>query len=67
MANFVIISLSAAFGIQIRRCFAFDDSDTSLQLVDDRGCTVEKLISDFTYDNEKGTADATLYSMFRYD
>ena len=37
----------------------------ALTLVDERGCVVEKLISDFTYDQEKGTADATLYSMFR--
>lgn len=49
----------------VRRCFAFDDSDTSLQLVDDRGCVVEKLISKFTYDNSKGVADSTIYSMFR--
>eukprot|EP00095_Tigriopus_kingsejongensis_P003575 maker-scaffold140_size315649-snap-gene-1.17 protein:Tk03575 transcript:maker-scaffold140_size315649-snap-gene-1.17-mRNA-1 annotation:"conserved hypothetical protein" len=53
------------FGIQMRRCFAFDDEDTSLSLVDERGCVIEKLISEFTYDQEKGTADATIYSMFR--
>ncbi|XP_059078322.1 uncharacterized protein LOC131876833 [Tigriopus californicus] len=53
------------FGIQMRRCFAFDDDDTSLSLVDERGCVIEKLISEFTYDQEKGTADATIFSMFR--
>ncbi len=58
-------SMIAAFGILVRRCFAFDDSDTSLQLVDDRGCVTEKLISSFEYDQEKGTAEATIYSMFR--
>ena len=51
----------------MRRCFAFDESETSLQLVDDRGCRAEKLISEFVYDDEKGTADATIYSMFRYN
>ena len=49
----------------MRRCFAFDDSETSLQLVDDRGCRVENLISEFSYDDEAGTADATIFSMFR--
>ena len=65
MTDRSIVSLSAAFGILVRRCFAFDESETSLQLVDDRGCRAEKLISEFVYDDEKGTADATIYSMFR--
>lgn len=50
----------------MRRCFAFDDDDTSLSLVDERGCVIEKLMSEFTYDQEKGTADATIFSMFRF-
>ena len=33
--------------------------------MDDRGCSVERLISDFTYDRSSGSAEATLYSMFR--
>ena len=49
----------------MRRCFAFDETDTSLQLVDERGCKDDKLISDFSYDKEAGTAEATIYSMFR--
>ena len=65
MSNVTFIFITAAFGIQIRRCFAFDDTEFSLQLVDERGCRVEKLISEFTYDQEAGTADATIYSMFR--
>lgn len=62
---FVFLFFAANFGILVRRCFAFDDSDTSLQLVDDRGCVTEKLISQFEYDHDSGTADATIYSMFR--
>merc|ERR1719323_67832 len=61
-----VLDHDPAFGILVRRCFAFDESETSLQLVDDRGCRAEKLISEFVYDDEKGTADATIYSMFRY-
>jgi len=53
------------FDIQMKRCFAFDETDTALTLVDDRGCSVERLISDFTYDRSTGSAEAVLYSMFR--
>ena len=49
----------------MKRCFAFDETDTALTLVDDRGCSVERLISDFTYDRSTGSAEAVLYSMFR--
>ena len=59
------IFLPDNFDIQMRRCFAFDETDTKLQLVDNRGCAIERLISDFTYDKNAGTAEATLYSMFR--
>jgi len=52
------------FDILVRRCFAFDETESSLQLVDGRGCKDDKLISDFTYDKEAGTAEATIYSMF---
>ncbi len=58
-------SFLAEFDIQMKRCFAFDETDTALTLVDDRGCSVERLISDFTYDKSTGSAQATLYSMFR--
>lgn len=53
------------YGILVRRCFAFDNSDTSVMLVDDRGCRVERLLTEFTYDDNSGTAHTTIYSMFR--
>ena len=56
---------AANFDILVRRCFAFDETDTSLQLVDERGCKDDKVISEFSYDKEAGTAEATIYSMFR--
>ena len=49
----------------MKKCFAFDETDTALTLVDDRGCSRDRLISDFTYDRSTGSAEATLYSMFR--
>ena len=60
-----IFFIPAEFDIQMKRCFAFDETDTALTLVDDRGCSVERLISDFTYDRSTGSAEAVLYSMFR--
>lgn len=56
---------TAEYDIQIKRCFAFDETDTALTLVDDKGCSVDRLISEFTYDKSSGSAEATLYSMFR--
>jgi len=53
------------FGILVRRCFAFDETETSVQLVDERGCKDDRVISEFEYDSEAGTAEATIYSMFR--
>jgi len=53
------------YGILVKKCFAFDNSETSLILVDNRGCRAQKLLSEFTYDDAAGTADATVYSMFR--
>jgi len=31
-----VLNHDPQFGILVKRCFAFDDSDTSVQLVDDR-------------------------------
>ena len=61
-----VLNHDPEFGILVKRCFAFDDADTFIQLVDDRGCRAQKLISEFTYDDAAGTADATIYSMFRW-
>jgi len=53
------------YGILVKNCFAFDNSDTSVLLVDGRGCSADKLLSEFHYDDSLGVADAQLYSMFR--
>ena len=60
-----VLNHDSNFGTLIKNCVAFDNFENSLQLVDDRGCRTTKLISEFTYDAEAGTASATLYSMFR--
>jgi hypothetical protein len=60
-----VVEHDPAFGILVKRCFAFDNSDTSVSLVDARGCRAERLISEFTYDDAAGTAEATIFSVFR--
>jgi len=60
-----VLNHDANFGTLIKNCVAFDNFENSLKLVDDRGCRTTKLISEFIYDEEAGTASATLYSMFR--
>jgi len=60
-----VVEHDPAFGILIKRCFAFDNSDTSVTLVDSRGCRAERLISEFVYDDDAGTAEATIFSVFR--
>jgi hypothetical protein len=32
-----------------------------------RGCRAQKLISEFTYNDVTGTADANIFSMFRFE
>jgi hypothetical protein len=64
--DFYDLDFLAEFDILVRRCFAFDETETSIQLVDDRGCAIERLISNFQYDKAAGTAHATIRSMFRY-
>lgn len=60
-----VLNHDPEFGILMKKCFAFDESDQIIQLVDDRGCRSQKLLSEFSYDDAEGTAEATLYSMFR--
>jgi len=60
-----VVEHDPAFGILIKRCFAFDNSDTSVTLVDSRGCRAERLISEFVYNDDAGTAEATIFSVFR--
>jgi len=60
-----VLNPDPEFGILVKRCFAFDNADTSLQLVNDRGCRDQRLISEFRYNDASSTAEADIYSMFR--
>ena len=61
----LFLCISAGYDIRVQRCFAFDETDTWWWLVDERGCRDDKLISEFAYDKSSGSAEATIYSMFR--
>ncbi|KAK0177322.1 hypothetical protein PV328_001390 [Microctonus aethiopoides] len=55
------------YGIRVKSCFAFNKRNSTVQLIDDRGCPVKtRVITKFIYDKETGIADAQLYSMFRF-
>jgi len=60
-----VMNHDSSLGLLVRSCLVFDLAGTSVQLVDDRGCRNEKLISAWTYDDSAGRADATIYSFFR--
>jgi len=60
-----VMNHDPSLGLLVRSCLVFDLAGTSVQLVDDRGCRNEKLISAWTYDDSAGRADATIYSFFR--
>ncbi|KAI5750199.1 hypothetical protein M8J76_013730 [Diaphorina citri] len=55
------------YGIRVKSCFAFNKKNSSVPLIDEKGCPVNpQVITPFKYDNKQGHADATLKSMFRF-
>jgi len=54
-------------GFRVKSCFAFNKSNGSVALIDDRGCPDNPdVIEAFTYDEKSGTAEAKLKSMFKF-
>ena len=45
-----------SFGMAVRRCFSFSDVNTTVELVDGRGCPDPVIMSQFSYDSLTGTA-----------
>ena len=52
--------------MKVRRCFSFSDRNTTVELVDGQGCPDPAIMSQFTYDGLTGTAQAKLFSMFKF-
>jgi len=53
-------------GMKVKRCFSFSDTNNTVQLVDNNGCPIKDIMSEFRYSRLSGTAEATLYSMFKF-
>lgn len=54
-------------GIRVKNCFAFNKLNSSVILIDERGCPVKSsVISPFKYDPVTSSAEAELKSMFRF-
>jgi hypothetical protein len=64
----VFASFSAEFDFMVRRCFAFDESNTYIRLVaGENGCRVNNLLSNFVYRSDEGTVEliiGEIYSVF---
>lgn len=54
-------------GIRVKNCFAFNKLNSSVNLIDERGCPLRSsVISPFKYDPATSSAEAELKSMFRF-
>ena len=54
-----------SFGMAVRRCFSFSDVNTTVELVDGRGCPDPAIMSQFSYDSLTGTAHSPCSSSQR--
>jgi len=54
------------FGMKVKRCFSFSDQNSTVELVDERGCPEPTIMSEFSYNRITGTAEARLFSMFKF-
>jgi len=55
-----------SYGMRVKRCFSFSQLNSTVELVDERGCPEPTIMSMFTYDRKSGTAEARLFSMFKF-
>lgn len=54
-------------GFRIKSCMGFNKFNTSVLLVDDKGCPVNSdVLTPFAYDHQKGLATSTIRSMFKF-
>ena len=58
--------ISGVHGLRVQRCFSFSDTNNTVALLDESGCPIRRIMSHFRYDLAKGTAEATIYSMFKF-
>lgn len=58
---------NATNGLKVKNCFAFSKKNTTLRLVDDRGCAMDgNIMSRFVANSDGTSATATIKSMFKF-
>lgn len=54
------------YGLKVKSCISFASNDTEVQLIDNNGCPKGKFLSEFQYNKTSHSAEAKLYSMFKF-
>lgn len=58
---------NATYGIRVKNCFAFNKRNGSLNLIDDRGCSIDNnIMTSFVASEDGKSAIAMLKSMFKF-
>lgn len=58
---------NATYGIKVKNCFAFNKKNTSINLIDERGCPFDRdIITSFASSPDGKSAVAMLKSMFKF-
>jgi hypothetical protein len=58
---------NGTWGIKVKNCFAFNNKNESLALIDDRGCSVDGIMSRFIMSADGLSATAMISSMFKFE
>lgn len=53
-------------GIKVKNCFAFNKRNETLALIDDRGCSVDGMMSRFYISEDGQSGTAMISSMFKF-
>lgn len=57
---------NSTYGIKVKNCFAFNKKNESMALIDDRGCSVDGMMSRFFISDDGQSATAMISSMFKF-
>lgn len=56
---------NGTYGIKVKNCFAFNKKNLSIALIDDRGCSIDGVMSRFIPSADGQSATSMISSMFR--
>jgi hypothetical protein len=57
---------NGTYGIKVKNCFAFNRKNFSLPLIDDRGCSIDGVMSRFMPSADGQSATSMISSMFKF-